>query len=94
MGCMCCSWGMVVVVGPYMSSRGCMFHQRALSVVRGCYVSSTGGVRCQWAVCCQWAVLSKQDMMCYMLLMGYLSSEVVGGDRCWFILSIRVQQYQ
>jgi hypothetical protein len=85
---------MVVVVGPYVLSRGRMFCRRALSVVRGCYASSTGGVRCRWAVCCRWAVLSKRDMMRYMLSMGYLSSEVVGGDRCRFILLIRVQQYQ
>ena len=29
------SWGMAVVVGPYMSSRGRMFHRRTLSVVDG-----------------------------------------------------------
>jgi len=43
-------WAVGVGVGVNVSSIGCTFCRRALSVVVGCYMSPTGGVCCQWAV--------------------------------------------
>jgi hypothetical protein len=88
-------WTVCVVLGVWLSLLGHTCHLGAVCFVSGHYLLFKDATHRQRVVffvdgCVVEGLCCRSSMLYYVLSMGSLSSEVVGGDHCRFILSIWV----